>query len=59
MADWKKIAEGRKAGIPDTQLEAIRPTLDALEKAFSPLVHTLQPDDDSATPFEPEIAGSR
>jgi hypothetical protein len=57
MADWKKIAEGLDAGIPGTQIETIRPTLEALEKMFQPLVLTLRPEDDIATPFAPEIEG--
>ena len=55
MSDWKKIAEGLNAGIPDEQMEAIRPTLDGLEKSFHPLTLTLTPEDDIATPFAPEI----
>jgi hypothetical protein len=57
MADWKKIAEGLGTGIPDAQIETIRPTLDALEKSFQPMVMTLHPEDDIATPFAPEIEG--
>ena len=55
MSDWKKIAEGLNAGIPDAQLETIRPALDGLEKLFHPLTLTLEPEDDIATPFAPEI----
>ena len=55
MSDWKKIAEGLNAGIPDAQIEAIGPGLDALEKLFHALTLTLQPEDDIATPFVPEI----
>jgi len=55
MADWKKIADGLGAGIPDAQIETIRPTLDALEKLFQPMAATLRPEDDIATPFAPEI----
>ena len=57
MSDWKKIAEGLNAGIPDAELETIRPTLDGLEKLFRPLTLTLNPEDDIATPFAPEIEG--
>jgi len=56
MADWKKIADGLGAGIPDAQMAAIGPTLEALEKQFHPLTLTLSPADDTATPFAPEIA---
>ena len=55
MADWKKLAEGLNTGIPDVQIETIRPTLDALETLFHPLTLTLKPEDDIATPFAPEI----
>ena len=57
MADWKKISDGLNTGIPDAQIEAFRPTLDALEKTFQPLVSTLRPEDDIATPFAPEFEG--
>jgi hypothetical protein len=57
--DWKKIADGLNSGIPDAQLEAISQTLDALDKTFHPLTLTLLPEDDIATPFTPEIAGSK
>ena len=55
MADWKKIADGLEAGIPDAQMATIRPTLDALDKLFHPLTLTLKPEDDIATPFAVEI----
>jgi hypothetical protein len=55
MADWKKISDGLNTGIPDAQIESIRPTLDALEKRFQPLALTLTPEDDTGTPFAPEI----
>lgn len=57
MSDWMKIAEGLNAGIPDAQIETIRPTLDGLEKLFRPLTLTLKPEDDIATPFAPESEG--
>ena len=57
MSDWKKISEGLNTGIPDAQIETIRPTLDGLEKLFHPLTLTLTPEDDIATPFAPEIEG--
>jgi hypothetical protein len=49
--DWKKIADARGTGIPDAQLAAVSPTLDALEKAFRPLQATLKPDDDLSVLF--------
>ena len=57
MADWKKIAEGLDAGIPEAQITAIRPTLEALDKLFHPLTLTLTSVDDTATPFTPELEG--
>ena len=57
MTDWKKIADGLDAGIPDAQMTAIGPTLEALGKLFHPLTLTLKPEDDIATPFAPEIEG--
>ncbi len=55
MADWKKLAEALNTGIPDAQIETIRPTLDGLQKLFQPLTLTLQPDDDIATPFVAQV----
>ena len=57
MADWKKISDGLHTGISDSQLAAISPTLDGLEKLFHPLTLTLNPEDDTATPFAPELEG--
>jgi len=55
MTDWNKISDGLGAGIPAAQIDAFRPTLDALEKSFDALKATLTPEDDTATPFMPEI----
>ena len=55
MADWHKISDGLLTGIPAAQIDAIRPVLDSLEKTFQPLLLTLTPEDDSATPFTPEF----
>jgi len=41
MIDWKAAARARALDIPDEALDAIAPSLDALEAAFRPLVKLL------------------
>ena len=41
MTDWKLIAVALDPPIPQPDLEKIVPVLDALERAFRPLVATL------------------
>ena len=49
--DWKALAEARGLDIPETDLEAIAPRLDALEAVFRPLALRLTPDQEPATTF--------
>ena len=51
MTDWKAIARGRGLAIPETDVEAIAPRLDALEAAFRPLAAKLTPDQEPAAVF--------
>lgn len=51
MPDWKKAAQALDLGIPEAQLEAITPTLDAVLGAFRPLPASLTPEDDPAPLF--------
>ena len=51
MPDWKKAAQALAPEIPAAQLDAITPSLDALEKAFRALPATLTAEDDPAPLF--------
>lgn len=51
MPDWKKAAQSLDLGIPDEQLDAITPTLNAVIGAFRPLPAALTPEDDPAPLF--------
>ena len=51
MPDWKKAAQALAPEIPDAQLDAIAPSLDALEKAFRALPASLTAEDDAAPLF--------
>lgn len=51
MTDWKGIARARGLAIPEAEIEAIAPRLDALEAAFRPLVAKLTPDQEPAAVF--------
>ena len=54
MQDWPSIAKGRGLDIPDKELAAIVPPLNALEEAFRPLVNGLTPDAEPSAVFRPE-----
>ena len=57
MTDFRAIAHARGLDIPEAELDRIVPTLEALEKAFRPLVADLPPSLEPATgicPQEPE-----
>jgi len=41
MKNWKKIAEAADLQIPDTDLDRIAPSLEALETTFRPLTKTI------------------
>ena len=41
MKDWNKIAAALAPDIPEADAEKIRPTLEALEAAFRPLLKDL------------------
>ena len=51
MTDWKGIARARGLAIPEAEIEAIGPRLDALEAAFRPLAVKLTPDQEPAAVF--------
>ena len=59
MPDWKKAAQALAPEIPDAQLDAITPSLDALEKAFRALPLTLAAEDDPAPLFTAFSEGER
>jgi hypothetical protein len=50
--DWKKIARANGLSIPDSALERIAQSLDALEAGFRPLVRTLPPGAEPALVFQ-------
>jgi hypothetical protein len=58
MKDWKKIAEGNNLGIPDADLDRIRPSLDQLEATFRPLAGSIPHEVEPAITFviPPEAA---
>lgn len=51
MTDWKGIARARGLAIPEAEIEAIAPRLEALEAAFRPLAAKLTPDQEPAAVF--------
>jgi hypothetical protein len=51
MKNWEKIAEAYDLRIPDSDLERIAPSLDALELAFRPLTKRISDDVEPATTF--------
>jgi hypothetical protein len=52
MKDWKKIASANNLHIPETDFERITPPLDALEKAFRPLVQSIPAQIEPAVVFQ-------
>jgi hypothetical protein len=53
--DWKKIARASGLAIPDTSLERIAQSLDALEAGFRPLARALPPHIEPAVAFHAAI----
>jgi hypothetical protein len=51
--DWKEIARASGLRIPLAQLDAVAPTLAALEAAFRPLARKIPPESEPATVFQP------
>lgn len=49
--DWKAIARARGLDIPEAELDALVPRLEALEKAFRPLALQLTADQEPASVF--------
>jgi hypothetical protein len=49
--DWKKIARASGLSIPDSALERIAQSLDALEADLRPLVRALSPETEPALAF--------
>jgi hypothetical protein len=56
--DWKKIARANGLAIPDTALEPVARTLDALEADFRPLARALPPDAEPAVAFHAVVGDS-
>jgi hypothetical protein len=54
MKDWKQIAAGLGANIPDADVAKITPALDALEAAFRPLARAIPEDVEPAVTFRAE-----
>jgi hypothetical protein len=53
MKNWKQIASGTAAAIPEPDLDRISPSLDAIEAAFRPLTKQIPPDVEPALIFRP------
>jgi len=51
MKNWKKIAEGNALPIPESDLDRIAPSLDALEASFRPLAKNIADDVEPAVTF--------
>lgn len=51
MRDWKLLAAGLNLDIPESDLERISPTMDALEAAFRPLVSEIPHETEPAVIF--------
>jgi hypothetical protein len=51
MKNWKKIAEANDLRIPESDLERIAPSLDALEVSFRPLTRNIPDDVEPAVIF--------
>ena len=52
MRDWKAIAKANCPEIAATELDRIAAALEALEKAFRPLVKALPPDLEPSLEFD-------
>jgi hypothetical protein len=50
--DWKKIARANGLSIPETALDSVAPSLDALEGGFRPLARALPPETEPAVAFQ-------
>ena len=53
--DWKALARARGLDIPEEDVEAIAPRLDALDEAFRPPARALTPDQEPATVFRADV----
>ncbi len=53
--DWKALAQARGLNIPETDLDAIAPRLDALEEIFRPRALKLTPDQEPAVTFRADV----
>ena len=51
MKNWQKIAEAYDLRIPESDIERIAPSLDALESAFRPLTKNIPDDIEPAITF--------
>ena len=50
--NWKLLAAGLNAEIPDSDMEKIQASLDTLDKAFQPLLKNLPHDTEPAVMFQ-------
>ena len=57
MRNWKLVASGRDAGIPDPDLERVTPSLDSLEAVFRLLIRAIPHDIEPAVVFRPMEEG--
>jgi hypothetical protein len=55
QTDWKALAQARRLGIPDGDVEAIAARLDTLEAAIRPLAQELTPDQEPALGFRADV----
>ena len=55
QTDWKALARACGLEIPEADLDAIAPRLDALEHAFRPLALKLTPDQEPAVTFRADV----
>jgi len=51
MKNWKKVAEAYDLRIPESDIEHITPSLDALAAAFRPLARSIPDDVEPAITF--------
>jgi hypothetical protein len=57
MKNWKTIAQSSDIKIPETDIDRLAPSLDALEAAFRPLVNTIPDDVEPAVTFRIQPEG--
>jgi hypothetical protein len=53
MTDWPALSRARGIDLPENEMRAIAAVLEALERAFAPLVRELPLETEPATVFRP------